>query len=141
MAKEENKILDLAAEIERLTVGLCSVGIGPYGFGVDNDNPSELGIVIRETPEFFPDDPGLSECMAGTLTVEAYRKADGAELGPKELRQILKTAQDEATLTVARAVDELSTAPLYITRAEYESAYKTLADQEFSGHTHQMQMM
>lgn len=137
----ENKVLKLAADIKQMTGGLCSVGVGPEGFGVSNDNSSELGIVIKETPRFYPDDPDIPPCQDGILTVEAYRKDDGSVLDQETLEQFLRSSSNDATPIIAKAAIELCKAPVPVTREEYETAYNTLAEQVLSNVGFQMQMM
>lgn len=139
--QSENQILNLASEIKRLTGGLCSVGVGPYGFGVDNDNSSEIGLVIKETPPFFPDGPESQHSLEGTLTVEAYRKEDGTALNREAVEQLLQSSQNEATQTIAKAAAELNKTPVHVASEEYEAAYNTLAEQALSDAGIQMQTM
>lgn len=47
---QSNPILKLAAELRRRTYGMCDVGVGPWGFGVNTLPLSKVGTVICMDP-------------------------------------------------------------------------------------------
>ena len=126
-----NPILKLAAQIRKQTCGICRVGPGPFGFGVCNEQISLIGMVIRMTPN--PEDqPGLTPEAKYTAVVEAISNMKTSPheiIGAKELKNLIVDA-DTATQLVAKAVLELSNAPITITGQEYSDAFDALVQLE-----------
>lgn len=123
-----NPIIQMTEDIERLTAGLCTVGAGPSGFGVSNQNDSTIGIFIREEPKFFPVASDSPECSEGKLSVQAFDKISGETLSRTYVETLLEYSCGESTKTICNAYMELEANPIQATRAEYEEAYGILAD-------------
>lgn len=124
----QNPIIQMADEIERLTNGLCTVGVGPSGFGVSNENRSFIGMYIREKAEFFPREPEVQACTEGDLYVEAYGKVNNGRVSRGLVEKLLEYSCGKETETVCNAYLKLEGRPIHVTRAQYEEAYAILAD-------------
>lgn len=131
---KKNPIIRMAEDIERLTNGLCTVGVGPYGFGVSNDNASSVGIMIGEEPRFIPED-NEPLCSTGVLFVQAYLKTEGGAISEEAVRHIANHPENEATSKICAAVLELAGTKVPVSREEYNEAFGMLADRSISGNT------
>lgn len=93
--EKENGMLVLASEMLRLTNGMCRVGVGPYGFAMENDNPAQIGMVIYLQPDPFADNPQPLE--AGEqyqATVKGFRKHGDAPLLPEDVEAFVDSPAD-----------------------------------------------
>lgn len=125
-----NAMLDFLEEISRQTGNLCQAGPGPYGFGVSNENQSDIGIVIAFEPPpvregiLFPEDIADYE-----VSIQAFGKKDEKMLTAKEVETLAK-GMDGDTRRIAKAVGILSGNTRHVTREECLEAFDILARQE-----------
>lgn len=131
--ENENRMLVLASEIRRLTNGMCRVGIGPYGFGVENANPAQIGVAIRLQPDPFGDHPQPLEAgKTYQATVEGFRKDGGSPLLPEDVTAFMDSS-DPATRTIASAIRKLSEETFQMNGEECAEAFGIMAEREMKG--------
>ena len=127
---ESNAMLQLAAQIRKATYGMCRVGPGPYGFGVCNTNPAQIGILIHASPNPFGDAGELSEDEMIKVTVEGYYKVTPSIHPHEDAVLELSRHGDLATCLVVSAIMKLSEAPLMVSQTEYFTAFNYLLEQD-----------
>lgn len=126
----KNKMLELIESIHQQTNELCNVSPGPYGFGVCNENDSDIGLLIVLNPNPVLEDTVFPEEIAEyEVSVQAYRKEDSQEMTKAEIRKQLH-GTNHATLAVAEAALALSSTPVVATREECIDAFEQLAQIE-----------
>lgn len=136
-----NPVCLLADCVEHLSDGLCTLGAGPYGIGIDNDNRSTIGLVIRETPRFFPVEESDVQPEESVLTIEAYHKNDDSVVSEKEASEIMRRKQNDETEQVASAFLTLAKIELHVLKEDYEEAFSAFADRSLDNSLQQSQMM
>lgn len=132
MKQTDNAILELAWQIRNLTLGMCCVGPGPYGFGVGNTNPANIAIVLRTTPDPFEDKTLSLDAKEITMAVEAHFKNNPTKQLDETIVRQLTTDSDAATHVVAASFVELSKAPIVVSKQECIAAFDYLAQQEIT---------
>lgn len=128
---EKNKMLKLAADIRLKTYGMCRVGVGPWGFGMCNQNPSRIGLVINLSPNPYGDKPVSPEVTECTVKVLGFLKGSKPFLSPEEAET--QSGSDPATLVVARALKEFSLSPIVVSTKECDAAFGELLKRDMNG--------
>ena len=128
--EKENGMLVLAAEMHRLTNGMCRVGAGP-GFGVENDNPAQIGMVICLQPDPFGDNTQpFDASKMYQVTVDGFWKKSDVPLLPDDMAALVDSS-DPATRIIALALHKLSGETLQINGQECADAFGVLAERDF----------
>lgn len=130
----ENSMLKLAAELREQTHGMCSVGIGPYGYGVHNCELTKVGVVVVMEPDIYGEDPHPAQAEEYTVSLKPIcTDCDSGQYGqpitPEELHSLCED-HDIVTSLVAKAVQELCSTAVTITYQEEAEAYQVLAEIE-----------
>lgn len=122
----ENRMLRLAEELRSLTLGLCRVGPGSYGFGVHNCALSRLGCMIRLDPDPYGEIPLPNSVSEYRVTVEPISN-DGS-CGPVNMETVQELAKsgDPATRLVAQALVKLAPTPITISEQEGSDAFDSM---------------
>lgn len=133
---QSNPILKLAAELRRRTYGMCDVGVGPWGFGVNTLPLSKVGTVICMDSPPTEDGTVPPEVKEFTVTVrpictERNSAWYGEKISGEELQRLC-TDQDIMTRLVANALQEMSAVSIKASRLEDNDAYEAIriAEQE-----------
>lgn len=133
---QSNPILKLAAELRRRTYGMCDVGVGPWGLGVNTLPLSKVGTVICMDPPPTEDGTVPPEVKEFTVTIQPIcTERNSARYGEKisgEELQRLCADQDIMTRLVANALQEMSAVSIKASRQEDDDAYEAIriAEQE-----------
>lgn len=130
----ENSMLKLAAELREQTHGMCSIGIGPYGYGVHNCELTKVGVVMVMEPNIYGEDPHPAQAEEYTVSLKPIRTdCDSGQYGqpitPEQLHSLCED-HDIITSLVAKAVQELCSTAVTITCQEEDKAYQVLAEIE-----------
>lgn len=126
----ENAMLALIEEIHQQTENMCSAGPGPYGFGINNNNPSDIGMVITFEPSPVKDNVIFPESNPSyEVSVQAFSKEGQRPLEAREVEALLKDG-NSATRKIAEAVIGLSKEIRHATRRECLEAFDVLAERE-----------
>lgn len=126
----ENTMLALIEEIYQQTEKMCSAGPGPYGFGIRNNNPSDIGMVITFEPSPVKDNVIFPEDIPGyEVSVQAFSKEEQRLLEVCEVEALLIEGT-LATRKVAGAVIGLSKEIRHVTQEECLEAFHVLAERE-----------
>ena len=129
----ENAMLALIEEIYQQTEKMCMAGPGPGGFGVSNENPSDIGIYIAFKPSPIKDNAVFPEDIPDyEVSVRAFDKTDQRELSAKEVAELLQSG-NAATRRIAGAATGLSKESRHVTKEECWEAFDTLAQKEIQG--------
>lgn len=135
MVKEEliegNPILELEEKMYRLTSGMCTIGPGPYGFGVCNPNQASIELIIMVNPNPY-DKPLPPEIKESTVTVEGYSKVT-RKLIDEDVALRLSKGSDPATCVLAAALLELSKTPIKASIHEINAAFDYMVTREMAG--------
>lgn len=130
----ENPMLKLAAELREQTCGMCSVGVGPFGYGVHNCELTKAGVVVVMEPDPHGENPLPVEAGEYTVSLKPIHTDRGSgqygqPITPEELCALCED-QDIVTGLVAKAVQNLCGAAVAITRQEEDEAYQAMAEAE-----------
>lgn len=126
----ENAMLALIEEIHQQTENMCSAGPGSYGFGIRNNNPSDIGMVITFEPSPVKDNVIFPEDIPGyEVSVQAFSKEEQRLLEVCEVEALLIEGPP-ATRKIAGAVIGLSKEIRHATRQECLEAFDVLAERE-----------
>lgn len=131
---EENKLLELAAEMRRLTYGLCQIGPGPYGFGTSNAGLGAIDLLVNVSPNPYGDTPVPPGVENYTVSVIGRAKESTQELAWEEVLSYAQSA-DPITRKIAEALLELQKKPFQVNKAECDAAFGALAELELSHQT------
>ena len=127
---QSNPILRLAAELRRRTCGMCDVGVGAWGFGINTLPLTKVGTIVCMDPDPYGEAPLPSEITEYTVTLKpTCNEQDSVRCGMaihSEELQRLCGDQDIMTRLVARALLELSSAPIVVSKQEDDSAYESI---------------
>ena len=125
-----NAMLEFLGEIGRRTGNLCQAGPGPYGFGVSNDNQSDIGIMVALEPPPVRENTLFPEEIAGyEVSIQVFGKKDDKTLAAEEV-ETLARGRDGDTRKIAEAAGILSGNSRHVTREECLEAFDILAGQE-----------
>ncbi len=129
-----NPILNLAAELRRRTCGLCDVGAGPWGYGVNNSPLSKVGVIIRMDPDPNGEEPLPPEVKEYTVTLQPICGEQGSadynrSVDTSELQQLCGD-RDIMTRFVANALRELSNVSVTLSRQEDIDGYEAIRTAE-----------
>lgn len=125
-----NAMLDFLEEISRRTENLCQAGPGPYGFGVSNENQSDIGIVIAFEPSPVREDILFPEEITEyEVSIQVFGKKDDKMLAAEEM-EALAQGMGGDTRRIAEAAGILSGNSRHVTREECLEAFDILARQE-----------
>lgn len=132
---KSNPILKLAAELRRRTYGMCDVGIGPWGYGVNTFPLTKVGTVVRMEPDPYGETPLSPEVKEYTVTLRPICVEQDGVRGDNAIReeelQRLCADPDVMTRLVANALREMSAVPVTVSKQEDIDAFDALyeADQ------------
>lgn len=133
----ENRMLRLAEELRTLTMGLCRVGPGPYGFGVSTSQLSSVGAVICLEPDPYGEEPlpdGLTEYTATVRPIDTRREGRSYGRGISDGRlQELAQGGDIATRAAAKGLLQICGKPVVVSAQEGDDAFDAMAYTEASG--------
>lgn len=132
-----NKMLRLAEELRSLTIGLCRVGPGPYGFGVFTSRLSDVGAIICLEPDpywekLLPD--GFTEYTATVRPIDTRREGGSYGRGISDAR-LLELAQggDIATQAAAKGLLQICGKPVVVSAQEDSDAFDAMVSAELRG--------
>lgn len=135
--QEQNRVIRLAEELRALTLGICRVGPGPYGFGVSTKKISNVGAVVCMDPDPYGEEPLPDSVTEYTLTVRpADHESGSASFGQViSGERLLELAQDGdiATRAVAKGLLQLAGKPVVASKQEDMDAFDRMADDEING--------
>lgn len=127
--KKGNIMLDLIEKIQQQTEGMCTVGSGPYGFGITNSNLADISICFHFYPDPIDRETIFPEWLQDyEVRLVAFGKASQRALGAEEVAALTQD-KNTATAKVATLVEELSGQPYHVTREECVDAFDILARQ------------
>lgn len=127
--KKGNIMLDLIEKIQQQTEGMCTVGSGPYGFGITNSNLADIGICFHFNPDPIDRETIFPEWLQDyEVCLVAFGKASQRALGAEEVAALTQD-KNAATAKVATLVEELSGQPYHVTREECVDAFDILTRQ------------
>ena len=127
---QSNPILKLAADLRRRTYGMCDVGVGAWGYGVNTLSLTKVGAVIRMDPDPNIEEPLPPEVKEYTITIQptcADRKSVrcGKKIDAEEFQRLC-TDQDIITRLVANAIREMSAVSVTASVQEDVDAYEAI---------------
>lgn len=127
---QSNPILKLAAELRKRTCGMCDVGAGTWGYGVNTLPLTKVGAIVRMAPDPYGEEPLPPEIKEYTVTLQPICTEQGSvrygkALSAKELQQLCAD-QDVMTRLTANALRELSAVSVTASVQEDDDAYEAL---------------
>lgn len=123
-------MLVLIEEIHQQAEKMCGAGPGPYGFGIRNNNPSDIGMVITFEPSPVKDNVIFPEDTPGyEVSVQAFSREGQRPLEARKVEELLKDG-NSATRKIAGAVIGLSKEIRHATRQACLEAFDVLAERE-----------
>lgn len=130
MGANGNTMLEFIEEIHQQTGKMCRVGPSPDGFGVENKNPSAIGIYFDFNPCPIKDNTIFPQDVPGyEVSIRAFDKKTDQELSAEEVAALLDNGET-ATQTIAKAVIRLSKSPRHVITEDCWEAFDILAQQE-----------
>ena len=134
---EQNRVIRLAEELRALTLGICRVGPGPYGFGVSTKGISKVGAVVCMAPDPYGEEPLPDSVTEYTFTVRPTDHENGSASFGKVIsrERLLELAEggDIVTRAVAKGLLQLAGKPVVASKQEDIDAFDRMADDEING--------
>lgn len=133
---EKNKMIQLAEELRTLTLGMCRVGPGPFGFGVYTSPLSNVGAVVCMEPDPYrevqlPD--GVTEYAVTVRPIDRENGSGnfGRIISDEKLLELAGSG-DIATQAVAKGLLQICGRPMTISEQENSDAYENMVDAEIN---------
>lgn len=134
---KRNPILKLVRELRKKTHGICDVGAGPWGFGVNTLSLSKIHVCVCLNPDPY-NVPLPPEVKRYALTLQTSCDdpdgfLDTKVLSTEDLQQLSKD-QDIVTRFMAKTLLEMSANPVIASVQENIDAFDELFDMGEQGH-------
>lgn len=133
---EKNKMIQLAEELRTLTLGMCRVGPGPFGFGVYTSPLSNVGAVVCMDPDPYGEVQLPDSVTEYTVTVRPIDRENGSGsfcrvISDEKLLELAES-RDIATQAVAKGLLQICGRPVTISEQENSDAYENMVDAEIN---------
>lgn len=133
---EKNKMMQLAEELRTLTLGMCRVGPGPFGFGVYTSPLSNVGAVVCMDPDPYGDvqlPDGVTEYAVTVRPIDHENGSGsfGRVISDEKLLELAESG-DTATQAVAKGLIQICGRSVTISEQENSDAYENMVDAEIN---------
>lgn len=127
---QSNPILKLAAELRRRTYGMCDMGVGPWGYGVNTLPLTKVGAIVCMAPDPYGEKPVPLETKEYTVTIRPiYAEYDsiwnGKHISMDALQRFCQ-GEDVMTRLAANALREMAMHPVKASVQEDHDAYDAI---------------
>lgn len=127
---QSNPILKLAAELRRRTYGMCDMGVGPWGYGVNTLPLTKVGAIVCMDPDPCGKEPVPSEIKEYTITIRPIYTGPESIWHGKHISMdaLLQFCKDEDVMTrlAANALWEMAAHPVKVSMQEDHVAYEAI---------------